>query len=178
MAGIVGLVAAVAILVKAIYENWDKIKAKLAAARDFVLGIWDAIVGAAKEKINAVIDFVNKGIEAVNKLIQKLNDSALGKFFGLNVGSIKTIPGLAGGGSLASGSALVGERGPELLTMSNGRANVQPLQQTTNTYNTINQTSRQPVQINLEVSGIQLAKALYDPLKQVGKQRGPSFVTE
>ena len=178
VAGIVGLVAAVAILVKAIYENWDKIKAKLAAARDFVLGIWDAIVGAAKEKINAVIDFVNKGIEAVNKLIQKLNDSALGKFFGLNVGSIKTIPGLAGGGSLASGSALVGERGPELLTMSNGRANVQPLQQTTNTYNTINQTSRQPVQINLEVSGIQLAKALYDPLKQVGKQRGPSFVTE
>lgn len=178
VAGIVALVAAIAFLAKTIYENWDKIKAKLAQARDFVLGIWEAIVEAAKEKINAVIGFVNKGIEAVNKLIQKLNDSALGKFFGLNVGSIKTIPGLAGGGSLASGSALVGERGPELLTMSNGRANVQPLQQTTNTYNTINQTSRQPVQINLEVSGIQLAKALYDPLKQVGKQRGPSFVTE
>lgn len=178
VAGIVGLVAAVAILVKAIYENWDKIKAKLAAARDFVLGIWDAIVGAAKEKINAVIDFVNKGIEAVNKLIQKLNDSALGKFFGLNVGSIKTIPGLAGGGSLASGSALVGERGPELLTMSNGRANVQPLQQTTNTYNTINQTSRQPVQINLVLDGMTAARALYDPLKKVGKQIGPSFVTE
>ena len=178
VAGIVALVAAVAILVKAIYENWDKIKAKLAQARDFVLGIWDAIVGAAKEKINKVIDFVNKGIEAVNKLIQKLNDSALGKFFGLNVGSIKTIPGLAGGGSLASGSALVGERGPELLTMSNGRANVQPLQQTTNTYNTINQTSRQPVQVNLVLDGMTAARALYDPLKKVGKQIGPSFVTE
>lgn len=178
VAGIVALVAAIAFLAKTIYENWDKIKAKLAQARDFVLGIWEAIVEAAKEKINAVIGFVNKGIEAVNKLIQKLNDSALGKFFGLNVGSIKTIPGLAGGGSLASGSALVGERGPELLTVSNGRANVQPLQQTTNTYNTINQTSRQPVQVTLEVSGIQLAKALYDPLKQVSKQRGPSFVTE
>lgn len=178
VAGIVGLVAAIAILAKAIYENWDKIKAKLAQARDFVLGIWDAIVGAAKEKINKVIDFVNKGIEAVNKLIQKLNDSALGKFFGLNVGSIKTIPGLAGGGSLASGSALVGERGPELLTMSNGRANVQPLQQTTNTYNTINQTSRQPVQINLVLDRMTVARALYDPLKKVGKQIGPSFVTE
>lgn len=178
VAGIVGLVAAIAILAKAIYENWDKIKAKLAQARDFVLGIWDAIVGAAKEKINKVIDFVNKGIEAVNKLIQKLNDSALGKFFGLNVGGIKTIPGLAGGGSLASGSALVGERGPELLTMSNGRANVQPLQQTTNTYNTINQTSRQPVQVNLVLDGMTAARALYDPLKKVGKQIGPSFVTE
>lgn len=178
VAGIVALVAGVALLVKTIYENWDKIKAKLAQARDFVLGIWDAIVGAAKEKINKVIDFVNKGIEAVNKLIQKLNDSALGKFFGLNVGSIKTIPGLAGGGSLASGSALVGERGPELLTMSNGRANVQPLQQTTNTYNTINQTSRQPVQVNLVLDGMTAARALYDPLKKVGKQIGPSFVTE
>lgn len=178
VAGIVALVAAIAFLVKTIYENWDKIKAKLAQARDFVLGIWEAIVEAAKEKINAVIGFVNKGIEAVNKLIQKLNDSALGKFFGLNVGSIKTIPGLAGGGSLASGSALVGERGPELLTMSNGRANVQPLQTTTNTYNTINQTSRQPVQINLVLDGMTAAMALYDPLKKVGKQRGPSFVTE
>lgn len=178
VAGIVALVAGVALLVKTIYENWDKIKAKLAAARDFVLDIWEAIVGAAKEKINAVIDFVNKGIEAVNKLIQKLNDSALGKFFGLNVGSIKTIPGLAGGGSLASGSALVGERGPELLTVSNGRANVQPLQTTTNTYNTINQTSRQPVQINLVLDGMVAARALYDPLKTVGNQRGPSFVTE
>lgn len=178
VAGIVALVAAIAFLAKTIYENWDKIKAKLAQARDFVLGIWEAIVEAAKEKINAVIGFVNKGIEAVNKLIQKLNDSALGKFFGLNVGSIKTIPGLAGGGSLTSGSALVGERGPELLTMSNGRANVQPLQQTTNTYNTINQTSRQPVQVNLVLDGMTAARALYDPLKKVGKQIGPSFVTE
>lgn len=178
VAGIAALVAAIAFLAKTIYENWDKIKEKLAQARDFVKGIWEAIVEAAKEKINKVIDFVNKGIEAVNKLIQKLNDSALGKFFGLNVGSIKTIPGLAGGGSLATGSALVGERGPELLTMSNGRANVQPLQQTTNTYNTINQTSRQPVQVNLVLDGMTAARALYDPLKKVGKQIGPSFVTE
>ena len=178
IAGIAALVLVLADLVKTIYENWDKIKQKFTDAKDYVVGIFEKIRDAVKEKINAVIDFVNKGIDAINKLIAKINDSALGKFFGLNVGSIKTIPGLAGGGSLASGSALVGERGPELLTMSNGRANVQPLQQTTNTYNTINQTSRQPVQVNLEVSGIQLAKALYDPLKQVSRQYGPSFVTE
>lgn len=178
IAGIAALVLVLAELVKTIYENWDKIKQKFTDAKDYVVGIFEKIRDAVKEKINAVIDFVNKGIDAINKLIAKINDSALGKFFGLNVGSIKTIPGLAGGGSLASGSALVGERGPELLTMSNGRANVQPLQTTTNTYNTINQTSRQPVQVNLEVSGIQLAKALYDPLKQVSRQYGPSFVTE
>ena len=178
IAGIAALVLVLADLVKTIYENWDKIKQKFTDAKDYVVGIFEKIRDAVKEKINAVIDFVNKGIDAINKLIAKINDSALGKFFGLNVGSIKTIPGLAGGGSLASGSALVGERGPELLTMSNGRANVQPLQQTTNTYNTINQTSRQPVQVNLVLDGMTAARALYDPLKKVGKQIGPSFVTE
>lgn len=177
-AAVVGLIVLLVDLARTIYENWDKIKQKFQDAKDFVVGVFEKIRDAAKEKINAVIDFVNKGIEAINKLIQKVNDSALGKFFGLNIGSVGTLPALASGGSLANGSALVGENGPELLTMSNGRANVQPLQQTTNTYNTINQTSRQPVQVNLEVNGVALAKALYDPMKQVAKQYGPSFVTE
>lgn len=176
IAGIAALVLVLADLVKTIYENWDKIKQKFTDAKDYVVGIFEKIRDAVKEKINAVIDFVNKGIEAINKLIAKINDSALGKFFGINIGSVGTLPALAGGGSLASGSALVGENGPELLSMSNGRANVQPLQTTTNTYNTINQTSRQPVQVILDVNGMQLARALYDPLKQVSAQRGPSFV--
>lgn len=178
IAAVVALSLAIAALVKAIHDNWDKIKQKVTDAKDYVVGIFERIRDAAKEKINAVIDFVNSGIEAINNLIRKINDSALGKFFGINIGSIGTLPALAGGGSLASGSAIVGEAGPELLSMSNGRANVQPLQTTTNTYNTINQTSRQPVQVVLDVNGMQLARALYDPLKQVSKQRGPSFVTE
>lgn len=176
IAGIAALVLVLADLVKTIHDNWDKIKQKVTDAKDYVVGIFEKIRDAVKEKINAVIDFVNKGIDAINKLIAKINDSALGKFFGINIGSIGTLPALAGGGSLASGSALVGENGPELLSMSNGRANVQPLQTTTNTYNTINQTSRQPVQVILDVNGMQLARALYDPLKQVSAQRGPSFV--
>lgn len=176
IAGIAALVLILADLVKTIRENWDKIKQKFTDAKDYVVGIFEKIRDAVKEKINAVIDFVNKGIDAINKLIAKINDSALGKFFGINIGSVGTLPALAGGGSLASGSALVGENGPELLSMSNGRANVQPLQTTTNTYNTINQTSRQPVQVILDVNGMQLARALYDPLKQVSAQRGPSFV--
>lgn len=176
IAGIAALVLILADLVKTIRENWDKIKQKVTDAKDYVVGIFEKIRDAVKEKINAVIDFVNKGIDAINKLIAKINDSALGKFFGINIGSVGTLPALAGGGSLASGSALVGENGPELLSMSNGRANVQPLQTTTNTYNTINQTSRQPVQVILDVNGMQLARALYDPLKQVSAQRGPSFV--
>lgn len=39
----------------------------------------------------------------------------------------QTVPAFANGGSLTSGSAVVGEAGAELLTVSNGRATVQPL---------------------------------------------------
>lgn len=178
VAGAVLLYKALEALAEYIYKNWDKIKEKLETAKEFVVAIFEAIRDKVKEKINAVIDFINSAIEAVNNLIQKLNNSLLGKFFGLNVRTIGTVPALASGGSLASGSALVGERGPELLTMANGRANVQPLSTTTNTYNTINQTSRQPVQVNLSVDGMTLARALWDPMKQVGQQYGPSFVRE
>lgn len=176
IAGIAALVLILADLVKTIHDNWDKIKQKVTDAKDYVVGIFEKIRDAVKEKINAVIDIVNNGIDAINKLIAKINDSALGKFFGINIGSVGTLPALAGGGVLQSGSALVGERGPELLTMRNGAAAVQPLATTTNTYNTINQTSRQPVQINLVLDGMVAARALYDPLRAVSGQRGPSFV--
>lgn len=178
IAGIIAIGVAVAELANIIYQNWDKIKAKLQDVKDWFVGLWEAIVDAFKETINMIIALVNKGIEAINSLIEKINNNAIAKFFGVGIKSIGTIPALAGGGSLSSGTALVGENGPEVLTMSNGRANVTPLHQTTNTYNTINQTSRQPVQVVLDVNGIQLARALYDPLKQVSKQIGPSFVTE
>lgn len=154
----------------------EKVQAAFQAVKDFFVGIWETIKEAAKEKINAIIGFVNKGIEAINKFTSKINESGVGRFFGINIGQISTIPALAGGGVLQSGSALVGERGPELLTMRNGAAAVQPLSTTTNTYNTINQTSRQPVQINLVLDGMVAARALYDPLRAVSGQRGPSFV--
>jgi len=178
IAAVVAFGIAVAELVDYIYRNWDKIKEKLQAAKDWFVGLWESMVDAFKETINAIIGLVNSGIEAINKLIEKINSSGIAKFFGVNIKTIGTIPALAGGGSLTNGSALVGENGPELLTMSNGRANVTPIQQTTNTYNTINNTSQRPVQVALVCDGMTLAKALYNPMKQVQQQYGPSFVTE
>lgn len=173
---IVAIGAAVAALVVIIAKNWDAIKQKLSDVKDWFVGLWDAIVSAFKDTINLMIDLVNKGIEAINKLIEKVNNSAIAKFLGMNVKSIGTIPALAGGGSIGSGSALVGESGPELLTMSNGRANVQPIAQST-TINNINNTSQRPLQINVMMpDGTTLAKAMYTPMKQVAQQYGPSFV--
>lgn len=154
----------------------DKVKATIENIKSFFVGIWDAIVETAKSKINAVIEFINKGIEAVNNFISKINNSGIGKFLGVNIGTIATIPALANGGVLQSGSALVGERGPELLTMRNGGAQVQPLATNTTTINNINNTNNRPVQIDLVCDGITLAKAMYNPLKQVSNQYGPSFV--
>ena len=108
-------------------------------------GIFDGLVALAKAPINMVIGILNGAIGGVNKLIQGLNKIRFdvpdwvpglgGKSFGINIGTIGKIPYLAKGGILSQGSAIVGEAGPELLTMMGSRAMVQPLtsqQKTTN----------------------------------------------
>lgn len=85
-------------------------------------GIWDGLVAIAKWPINAIIGFINSAIGGVNMLIDGLN-----MIPGVSVGHIGQIPLLAKGGIVKSGSAIVGDAGPELLTVSGGRAIVQPL---------------------------------------------------
>jgi len=170
--------------VKTVFENiktkietvTDKIKSAFETMRDTVAGVFESMKNTAKSKINGIITLVNGLIGKVNGLAIKAN--GLLNNIGVSIPQIPTIPLLAQGGTLSSGSAIVGEAGPELLTMKNGNAEVQPLTNSTTTYNTINNTSRQPIQINLVADGMTLARVLYDPLKTVGNQRGPSFVTE
>lgn len=91
-------------------------------------GIFDGLKAVAKAPLNAIIGMVNMAINGINGVIGGLN-----KIPGVNIGEIGKIPYLAKGGVLSRGSAVVGEAGPELLTMSAGRAVVQPL--TNNTTN-------------------------------------------
>lgn len=108
-------------------------------------GIFNGLVALAKAPLNMVIGILNAGISGINKLIRGLNGIRFsvpswvpglgGKSFGINIGTIGKIPYLAKGGILSQGSAVVGEAGPELLTMMGSRAMVQPLtsqQKTTN----------------------------------------------
>lgn len=89
-------------------------------------GIFGGIKDLIKAPINAVIGAINKVIGGFNKL-----RSVAGK------SQVSTIPLLARGGIVSSGSAIVGDAGPELLTMMGGRAVVQPLtSSTTNNTNT------------------------------------------
>ena len=93
---------------------------------DIFSGIFGGIKDLIKAPINAVIGAINKVIGGFNKL-----RSVAGK------SQVSTIPLLARGGIVSSGSAIVGDAGPELLTMMGGRAVVQPLtSSTTNNTNT------------------------------------------
>ena len=85
-------------------------------------GIFSGIGAAATAAINIVIGMVNAAIDGINWLISNIN-----RIPGVSIGNVGKIPMLADGGTVWSGSAIVGEAGPELLTVSGGKAVVQPL---------------------------------------------------
>lgn len=91
-------------------------------------GIFDGLGTILKAPINSVLRLINKAIEGINWLIEGAN-----KIPGVNIGTIGQIPLLADGGEVLRGSAIVGDAGPELLTVLGDRTVVQPLT-TNNTY--------------------------------------------
>lgn len=142
------IAAAVASVTALIIANWDKIKPVLdaiwakiksicEAIANKVTSIFNTVKNAVKSAINGVIGIINNLINGLNNLIWGLNQFKInipswvpvvgGKQFGINVPYISNIPMLANGGVLEQGSAIVGEYAPEILTVNQGRAIVQPL---------------------------------------------------
>lgn len=105
--------------------NWER---AWTGVKEIFGGIFNGLKAVVKAPLNAIIGMVNMAISGINGVIGGLN-----KIPGVNIGEIGKIPYLAKGGVLSRGTAVVGEAGPELLTMSAGRAVVQPL--TNNTTN-------------------------------------------
>lgn len=105
--------------------------------KEIFLGTFNALASRAKVPLNGVIALLNGAINGINMMIDALNGLHFtipdwvpllgGKEFGLNLKHVGSIPYLASGGILSSGSAVVGEAGPELLTLTGGKAVVQPL---------------------------------------------------
>lgn len=93
--------------------NW---KQMWNGVKEIFTGIWEAIKGVLKAALNGMFGLVNNMIDGINKI------SVAG-----HSPNIPKIPMLANGGVLTSGSAIVGEAGAELLTVSNGQAMVEPL---------------------------------------------------
>lgn len=131
---------------------------------DIFGGLFDSLVNMVKAPLNGIIGLLNGAVGAINSLIGGLNSISFtmpkwlgGGHFGLNIPYIPSIPYLAKGGILSQGSAIVGEAGPELLTMMGNRAMVQPL-----TNNTTNQTDLGGVNITVYGAPGQDVRALAD----------------
>ena len=127
-------------------------------------GLFDNLVNMVKSPLNGIIGLLNGAISAINGLISGLNSISFtmpswlgGGHFGINIPYIPKIPYLAKGGILSQGSAVVGEAGPELLTMMGSRAMVQPL-----TSSTTNQTNLGGVNITVYGAPGQDVRALAD----------------
>lgn len=121
-------------------SSWESISSKFQS-------IFEKIVGYAKTPINGVIGLINNMIEAVesgiNWVIGGANKISFsvpewvpgigGNSFGINIPPVSfgRIAMLASGGILSKGAAIVGEAGPELLTMMGNHAMVTPLTRAT-----------------------------------------------
>lgn len=148
-------------------KAWDSL---VSVAKNLFLGIVDTIIGA----INTIIGTINRVIELItgkSGLISKIPTTSTWSRTTTNSGNTVLRGGqnayMAAGGVISHGSAIVGDNGPELLTMNGGVATVQPINNTTNVGG-----------INLSVYGAQgqsvqeLADVVMDRIQQAVNQRG------
>ena len=138
-----GLTGMLDIFIGLFTGNWSQM---WNGVKEIFSGVWEAISGIFKSKINIIT-------HGINTVIKGINSASQGEL------NIPLIPQLAKGGIVSSGTAMVGEAGPELLTVANGRAMVQPLtNNTTNHYagatNNFYIQSSDPEQVAEEVSTI------------------------
>lgn len=182
--GIKGVFDGIIDFIQAVFAgDWE---AAWEAVKDIFGSIFDMIVGLAKQPLNAIISLVNAVIDGINALIGKLNDNAITEFiegFGLeipDIPEIPTIPMLAKGGSFRSGAAIVGEAGPELLSLTGGKATVMPLtNQTSMPQQAPAQTApanNSPIEVKVYLGDRQIAHQLFDPLKAEAARRGGGLI--
>lgn len=96
-------------------------------------GVANILYGIVKAPINLIIAGINTLIEGLNVFISGINQIKIPSWvpgvggMGFDIGYIGKMTYLATGGDLLTGSAIVGEEGPELLRHKNGRTSVVPL---------------------------------------------------
>lgn len=98
--------------------------------RDIFGGIFEGLVGLVRGPLNFIIDILNGVIDGVNWVNEGISQIA-----GVEHQDAPHIPMLGNGGEVLRGSAIVGEMGPELLTVLGDRTVVQPL--TNNSYSSV-----------------------------------------
>lgn len=164
---------------------WDSIGQALKMQWDAWAGLGNAIIGGIKSAISSVVSWVNS---AVNSVINSINAviSAVRSLFGMG-GSVRAgatkVGKMAAGGTLRHGMSLVGEYGPELLTVDNGQAVVQPLNATVDSKSLASAmggiVGGGTTNVNVSFTGSlsQLARILQPAIAVETNRIGPSLVS-
>lgn len=146
---------------------WDGVK-------EIFSGIFTGLEAIAEAPLNGIIGFLNAIIDGANWCIEKLNQIP-----GVNLDTIGDIPFLAKGGTVYSGSAVVGDAGPEILTVAGGKATVTPLTATVDGRSLAQAMGTQAYRTNVQVSFTgslsQLAAVLQPAIVAETERIGGSF---
>jgi TP901 family phage tail tape measure protein len=164
-----------------LYKNWDVFRENIVTAaqaikdgfvnsftelQNKVLGIWDKITGGIKGAINSILGSINKMIRGMNNIkidIPNWVPGMGGKSFGINV---PEIPMLAKGtNNFQGGMAIVGEEGPELVTMPKA-SKVTPNHKTEKMLSNSSTVNHFSPNINITIEGNNVDKENIDSMKQ------------
>jgi phage-related protein len=110
-------------------KSWQMVKDAFNTAINFIKTTWDNSWGMMKNTFNSIWAAIKQTFtDSINRFIAGLNKVSRG-VSGITGGAINfgQIEYMADGGVLTSGTAIVGEAGPEFVQISNGQAMVQPL---------------------------------------------------
>lgn len=173
------IIAAVIALTVLIVKNIDTIKATLSAFGQWIgnlfRSIGQGIVNIVKNVVNTVVNMVKSVFGWISSLLN-FGASAASSFGGTQF----HVAGMASGGTISSGSSLVGENGPELLTMIGGKAQITPLtnQQTQSALASVGIGGSGDVKVNINFAGslAQLARILQPEIQVETSRRGASLI--
>lgn len=138
---VLGIVAAVAALVAigvVLYKNWDTIKVKAQELWEKAKTTFSNIKTAADEAFAPIVNWISGVIDLAKRAIERLKDLFHWKSRADEGEGGDGFGGAANGDTITNGKRVIGELGPELLSMNGGRAVITPL--TTNRTATFNNT--------------------------------------
>lgn len=104
-----------------VHNAWQNMKRIFDGWEDVLGGVFDIVKDNVKEAMNSAIYWVNQGINKINTLIDKAAEGSKAAAFLVGEKRIPNIPYLAKGTDFFKGGmAVVGEQGPELVTLPAG----------------------------------------------------------
>lgn len=175
---IAAVVAAVIALTVLIVKNIDVIKAALQQLGQWVGNIFRSIGQAIVNFFQGIVNMIRSMVQGLLNILKSLfsfGASAAASFGGGGIGG-SNLRGMAVGGTLSSGSALVGENGPELLTMVGNKAQITPLTngQSQRALSSVGGGST-VVKVNFTGSLSQLARILQPEIQVETARRGVAY---